>query len=174
MYNKCIICNKKISSGDIFISVEIDVKRLVYNETEGEKNFLVPDGPVHSVVKFHLCDDCSNSIMMSTPKDIANAIVENKGGCKYCDKEEHTNTLLEAHKFSINNKSVILKDKKCGCFYCMKIFSPEEIVEWIEDKIDDTAMCPYCNIDSVIGESSGFPITKEFLSEMNEHFFNFL
>lgn len=66
------------------------------------------------------------------------------------------NDIIDAHKYSINHKSIILKDKKCGCFYCMEIFSPTEIkiTEWIEDEIDDTAICPYCGIDSIIGESS--------------------
>ena len=78
--------------------------------------------------------------------------------------------LIEAHKRSINHKKKLLKDEKCGCFYCLKIFSPQEIVEWIEDA-EGTAICPYCGIDAVIGESSGFPITKEFLNEMMQHWF---
>ena len=46
----------------------------------------------------------------------------------------------------------------------MKIFSPEEINKWLISKDDSnkcdqygTAVCPYCGIDSVIGESSGYP-----------------
>lgn len=80
--------------------------------------------------------------------------------------------IIDAHKYSINNKSTILKDEKCGCFYCMEIFSPREISDWIEDKIDGTAICPYCGIDSIISKSSGFPITKEFLLEMNKYWFS--
>jgi acetone carboxylase gamma subunit len=34
-----------------------------------------------------------------------------------------------------------------------------------------TALCPYCGIDSVIGDKSGFPITKEFLEKMYQHWF---
>jgi len=86
-------------------------------------------------------------------------------------EKNNKNDIIEAHKHSINHKSAISKDKKCGCFYCLQIFSPKEITEWIEDKIDGTAVCPYCNIDSVVGESSGFPITKEFLLKMNEYWF---
>jgi hypothetical protein len=168
MDNKCIICDKELLDGEIFVSVGMDAKRLIYNTTDGEENFLVPDGTVHSVIKFYLCNICSDGIMTTTPKDVANAIVEKNCGCQSCNED----SLIEAHKFSSNHKSAILKDKKCGCFFCMKIFSPEEITNWIEDKIDDTALCPYCNIDAVIGESSGFPITNEFLSEMNKYFFN--
>ncbi len=81
------------------------------------------------------------------------------------------NDIIEAHEHSINHRSKILKDKKCGCFYCLYIFPPEYISEWIEDKIDGTAICPKCGIDSIICESSGFPITEEFLSKMKKYWF---
>lgn len=48
---------------------------------------------------------------------------------------------------------MLKNEKKCGCFYCCKIFSPNEIEDWCEDEPDRTAICPYCWIDSVIGES---------------------
>ena len=75
-----------------------------------------------------------------------------------------------AHQHSCNHKEKLLKDKKCGCFFCLAIFSPLEITEWIDD-IEGTAICPYCGIDSVIGESSGYPITSEFLTQMNKEWF---
>lgn len=78
--------------------------------------------------------------------------------------------VIMAHKFCTNNKPALRKDKICGCFYCMKIFNPNEIKIWIKDTYG-TALCPYCGIDSVIGESSGVPITKEFLEKMNKHWF---
>jgi len=77
---------------------------------------------------------------------------------------------IDAHRFSSNNRENILKDNICGCFYCLSIFSPSEIKEWI-DRLSDTALCPYCGIDSVIGESSGYPITKEFLKQMEQYWF---
>ena len=80
------------------------------------------------------------------------------------------NNIIEAHKFSSNHKKDLLKDKKCGCFYCLKIFNPNEIKEWIKDT-NGTAICPYCGIDSIIGESSRFPITEDFLKEMNDYWF---
>lgn len=63
-----------------------------------------------------------------------------------------------------------MNDSSCGCFYCLTIFSPSEIVEWIQDE-KETAVCPYCGIDSVIGESAGYPITKEFLEKMQKYWF---
>jgi hypothetical protein len=75
----------------------------------------------------------------------------------------------EAHRFSSHNRKDLEKDTICGCFYCLKIFSPTEITEWWDD--EDTAVCPHCGIDSVIGESSGFPITRMFLKGMHKEWF---
>lgn len=84
--------------------------------------------------------------------------------------------LLAAHRFCTNNKPALLKDKVCGCFYCLKIYSPDEIREYIAGDNDcdrqGTALCPYCGVDSVIGESAGFPLTDEFLRQMKEYWFD--
>jgi len=77
--------------------------------------------------------------------------------------------LIEAHKHCTNNKQTLIADDLCGCFYCLKIFNPKEIKSWTDG--DKTAICPYCEIDSVIGKNSGFPITDEFLRAMKEHWF---
>ena len=80
-----------------------------------------------------------------------------------------------AHQYCNNHMEALKKDKICGCFYCRKIFSPSEIKDWIiaDNNCDryGTAICPYCGIDSVIGESSGYPITKEFMEEMHKVWF---
>lgn len=78
--------------------------------------------------------------------------------------------IIAAHKFCTNNKISLQKDKVCGCFYCLKIFSPNEIEGYIEDT-SGTAICPYCGIDSVIGESSGYPVTYDFLEQMKKYWF---
>ena len=77
--------------------------------------------------------------------------------------------LLKAHDYSFRNRKQLEKDKKCGCFHCCKIFNPKDIKEWCDEA--DTAICPYCGIDSVIGESSGFPINEKFLNDMKKHWF---
>ena len=82
---------------------------------------------------------------------------------------------IKAHEYSSNHMAQLKKDKKCGCFYCLEIFSPDEITDWLigASRIDEngTAICPHCGIDSVIGESSGYPITKEFLTKMKKYWF---
>lgn len=81
--------------------------------------------------------------------------------------------LRAAHSFSANHRDNLQNDKKCGCFYCCTVFTPDEINYWIDPDFGGkgTAVCPYCGIDSVIGESSGYPITKEFLQEMHDFWF---
>ncbi len=77
--------------------------------------------------------------------------------------------IRDAHQHSSKHRSEILKSDLCGCFYCEKTFEPSEIVDWIDDQ--QTALCPKCGIDSVIGSASGFPISKDFLHEMCEYWF---
>ena len=77
---------------------------------------------------------------------------------------------IQAHEFASNHRETLLKDKKCGCFYCLEIFDPKEIKEWIAD-VSGTAVCPYCGIDSIVGEHSGFPIKKGFLRKMQQYWF---
>ena len=77
-----------------------------------------------------------------------------------------------AHKHSFKNRKELSGEKMCGCFYCGKIFPAAEIEDWYEENDgNETAVCPYCYIDSVIGESDEYPLTKEFLKEMNEYYF---
>ena len=83
-----------------------------------------------------------------------------------------TNELLEEiHKHSSNNKNEIEKSDTCGCFYCKELFVPTEIKNWIQDK-EPTAQCPYCKTDSVLGNKSGYEITRELLDAMSKKWFN--
>ena len=75
-----------------------------------------------------------------------------------------------AHKLSIHNRQQIAQSEVCGCFYCLALFGPSEIEEWVDN--DDTPLCPKCGIDSVLGSASGLPINKEFLHRMKVHWFD--
>jgi hypothetical protein len=82
-----------------------------------------------------------------------------------------------AHDYSIRNKASLLKSvgyNECGCFHCLEIFSLYKIQDWVdigEDGKGQTALCPFCEIDSVIGHDSGYPITKDFLTKMQSYWF---
>ena len=71
---------------------------------------------------------------------------------------------------SIRNKEQLEKSEKCGCFSCCEIFPPSEITDYFSDE-EPTALCPYCYIDSVIGDASSFPITPKFLRDMRKRWF---
>jgi hypothetical protein len=79
-----------------------------------------------------------------------------------------------AHAASSGHRNQILRSELCGCFYCLEEFPPTAIGEWCdEDSTGEgqTALCPRCGIDSVIGSASGYPITREFLEAMNRRWF---
>ncbi|RZJ42474.1 MAG: cytoplasmic protein [Brevundimonas sp.] len=58
----------------------------------------------------------------------------------------------------------------CGCFYCETNFEPARVEEWTDD--DDTALCPNCGIDSVIGDASGVAVTDaDFIRRMHNYWF---
>ncbi|MBT9138944.1 MAG: hypothetical protein DDT31_01524 [Syntrophomonadaceae bacterium] len=81
--------------------------------------------------------------------------------------------IITAHKFSSKHRGSILKSKNCGCFYCLQIFSPGEITDWCdedENMVGQTAICPKCGIDSLIGDFD-LNFDKQFLTEMNKHWF---
>ena len=65
---------------------------------------------------------------------------------------------IAAHAYSSNHKAELEKDRVCGCFYCLRIFDPKEIEEWLDH-------------DSIIGESSRYPIAEWFLKKMKDYWF---
>ena len=82
--------------------------------------------------------------------------------------------LEAAHKHCIFHNNEISKSDFCGCFYCLVIFKSTEIVEWTDEDNPkgQTALCPLCGIDSVIGDKSNFPVTdKNFLNQMHSFYF---
>jgi hypothetical protein len=79
-----------------------------------------------------------------------------------------------AHKHSSNHRSEVMVSTLCGCFYCCASFPSTDIDVWVdEDQTGkgQTAVCPKCGIDSVIGDRSGFPVSQEFLATMKAHWF---
>lgn len=88
---------------------------------------------------------------------------------KYISRKFSDTRLESAHGHSSNNRQEIEGGEKCGCFYCLCVFDKSDITDWVDG--GTTALCPFCGIDSVLSDESGFPITKEFLKEMKDHWF---
>lgn len=86
--------------------------------------------------------------------------------------------LLE-YDFTLFNKEDLIENQKCVCLSCYTIFESRDIHFWVDtvplhkelenkdETIDydniGTAMCPYCGIDTVIGEKQGFEINEDFI-----------
>lgn len=91
------------------------------------------------------------------------------------------NPLLAAHRHTTNNRAELESSALCGCCSCLEIFAPREIVAWTGldiSSFDDpasasgeTALCPRCGSEALIGDSSGHAITTDFLNRMNQAWF---
>ena len=81
---------------------------------------------------------------------------------------------IQAHAHSAQHRKAILKSEQCGCFHCMAIFHPSEVVDWTDEENEEgaAALCPKCGIDTVIGSESGYPIETAFLRKMRRHWFD--
>ena len=77
--------------------------------------------------------------------------------------------LEKAHKASYHNREMIERSTICGCFHCLNIFLANEVDHYRD--WGDTAVCPHCAVDAVIGDASGYPIITKFLRSMNRFWF---
>ncbi|WP_084005615.1 hypothetical protein [Magnetovibrio blakemorei] len=75
-----------------------------------------------------------------------------------------------AHKYCRKHRNSLEVSQKCGCFHCLKIFDPKEIVIWLNEGTG-TAMCPYCGIDAILGDKDVGLLTPEFLQKMHDFWF---
>ena len=83
--------------------------------------------------------------------------------------------LEAAHKHCGSHRAEITRSDRCGCFYCLTVFTPEEVTDWVDWSSNAegvTALCPRCGIDSVLGSGSGYPINREFLRRMQTYWFS--
>lgn len=85
-------------------------------------------------------------------------------------RKDYSHLFEKAHAAATCNREQIERSEKCGCFFCCSIFPATEVTSYVSAE-EPTAECPYCFTDSVIGDASGFPLTKEFLQAMQERWF---
>lgn len=79
-----------------------------------------------------------------------------------------------AQDHSAGNRAEVEASARCGCFYCYAVFAPADVVDWADTQDplpEQTAICPRCGVDSVIGDKSGYPIAAEFLKAMHKAWF---
>lgn len=89
-------------------------------------------------------------------------------------RDPDTDDALLAQRHAVRNRAEIENSHLCGCFHCAQTFRPRDIVGWRQDgagPLPDTARCPHCGIDTVLGSASGLPITEAFLRRVRMHWF---
>ena len=85
-------------------------------------------------------------------------------------------------RFCTHHREFLAQSERAGCFFCLSIFPPAEIREWIDEPDTTpgatgapvpggvTALCPRCGIDAVL-PSAKVALDTGLLREMAEHFF---
>ena len=76
---------------------------------------------------------------------------------------------VAAHAHASKHRSALEASDKCACFFCFRSFAPVEIKAWIDGS--QTALCPGCGTDSVLGNASGHSLSDGFLRKMHRHYF---
>jgi len=87
--------------------------------------------------------------------------------------------IADLRYYSIANRTQIQAQERCACYYCIKIYQSNLIVEWHLEKRgqykgEETAICPFCGIDSVIQFEHSFheEIDISFLKSARDYWFH--
>lgn len=83
--------------------------------------------------------------------------------------EKEEDKLRDAHLHTSHNRREVENSKECNCICCQRIFPADEIEDYADG--GETAICPYCDCDTLIADSSGIKLTKELLSQLNKKYF---
>jgi hypothetical protein len=81
------------------------------------------------------------------------------------DREREASRL---HRHARANRMELEASEVCGCIACERIYFPSEIVRWVNE---ETALCPHCGADAVVGSASGIPIMPGVLRRAHERWF---
>ena len=82
---------------------------------------------------------------------------------------EREASLLRRHTRA--NRAELEESEVCGCIHCERVYSPIDILRWVEDRDGETAVCPHCGTDAVVGSACGIPITPSVLRRTHERWF---
>ncbi len=149
------------------------------NRTCGEATFRLRDKGFQFPIKAQIKVDYSSNIPTETAKFTykgidfelrADFFMAKRYNMTPADRrKKHEHKLKDLHLHSYLNASEFESGKECCCIYCQRFFPADEVVEFVDD--DETALCPYCGIDSVIVLGADEKISKELLAELNKRYF---
>jgi hypothetical protein len=72
------------------------------------------------------------------------------------------------HTHTRGNRLELEQSEVCGCLACERIYSPTEVLNFSRG---DSALCPHCGADAVVGSASGIPITPAVLARAHARWF---
>lgn len=86
--------------------------------------------------------------------------------------------LQSIHRFSSGHRAQLAASQQAGCFYCLALFPPAEIRDWVDggakagaaSDAGVTALCPRCGIDAVL-PSAAVSLDAELLSALRRFWF---
>jgi hypothetical protein len=79
--------------------------------------------------------------------------------------------LVAAHKHSTRHRVEVESSPSCACFFCFRKFPSSTIKAWVDT--NQTALCPSCGVDSVIGSAASVRLDDAFLRKLHQHFFGY-
>jgi hypothetical protein len=83
---------------------------------------------------------------------------------------ETFNMMRAAGKHSMYNREELENSEECACFSCLRIYSPSEILWWEDGQ--QTALCPICMVDGVIGSAAGLPMDEHFRRLLRYYYYS--
>lgn len=70
---------------------------------------------------------------------------------------------------AMKNKRMLQMCQNAGCFHCLNLFQISEIKDYTDN--GETAICPKCQIDSVVGDQCGFVLNEQILKNANNFWY---
>lgn len=86
----------------------------------------------------------------------------------------HSSSTLEAlYRLSSRNRDSVQGTRQCGCFHCLRTFEASAVANWVPqaDGVEVTALCPFCDIDSVLPARDGTEVDADMLRAMHAYWF---
>lgn len=75
-----------------------------------------------------------------------------------------------AREHASRHRVEIQASARCGCYFCFHNFPTTDIRIWVD--ANQTALCPSCGLDAVIGDASKHRLDGTFLRQMHTQFFS--
>ncbi len=78
--------------------------------------------------------------------------------------------LEEAHKHTIRNREELEKSEFVFCISCRSFVQPSDVTEFVDG--GQTGLCPFCDVDALIGDACGIRLTDKLLSDLHYKYFS--